>query len=499
MTDHIQDQVLRVIRTHVALTQDSLMFKLWSEPPVDPIMNVHVYNFTNLAAFLAGDVELPAVDEIGPFVYRATHEKDIQGWSDGQVTFRTRSRMTRVSGQGLDDGIMVTVPNLVLFSGMLNSEVVPQPDYIKRSVVWPFLTSIGLRDTVLTLSAHDYLWGYEDELACVATEDEGADDDLFEATTTFGPPDPADYRTPDGKCMFGVLVKKNATWTKPITVKNGESDLRTKGEIQDIGGSQEFGVWESGSRCDAVQGVQEPSLLPPMQANRSIDLLIDLMCRAVPLMPSNTTRTYSNHVQATRLTPSNLTFHSKHEKCYFDDDSLPDGILGIRKCCHGCPLAVSFPHFLNADSKVFDQVVGVSRPDPAAHSMYLDVEPKLGVLVGAKIRFQVNLVLKPDPAFEPLSKLKKEAIVPLFWAEEGYETPPEQTLTFLNAILALPGILAVGTTLLFLGLGAVLLIVPMTLYLRHLAAEQQQQPNSQGARSSLSESRTCDSSHPLMT
>ncbi len=42
-----------------------------------------------------------------------------------------------------------------------------------------------------------------------------------------------------------------------------------------------------------------------------------------------------------------------------------------------------------------------------------------------QIRFQLNLLLQKDPDFPPLANLGKNlTVLPIFWAQEGYELPP---------------------------------------------------------------------------
>ena len=41
------------------------------------------------------------------------------------------------------------------------------------------------------------------------------------------------------------------------------------------------------------------------------------------------------------------------------------------------------------------------------------------------LRFQLNLLLQKDPDFPPLANLGNNlTVLPIFWAQEGYEIPP---------------------------------------------------------------------------
>ena len=76
-------------------------------------------------------------------------------------------------GVSADDLQTVLVLNMVLFSGMLKSEVQGLPDFGKQYGVWPLLNSIGRKEPVLKLTAREFLWGYEDELACIQEDIQG--------------------------------------------------------------------------------------------------------------------------------------------------------------------------------------------------------------------------------------------------------------------------------------------------------------------------------------
>ncbi len=109
---------------------------------------VYLYNVTNSEAFLAG-LERPSVVEVGPYAYNAPQTKRILGYEDDDniITFQSRTTYTfnkEASGFGLDaDMDFVIVPNLLVMTGMLKTEVKPQPDFVKTGIVWPILTSAG--------------------------------------------------------------------------------------------------------------------------------------------------------------------------------------------------------------------------------------------------------------------------------------------------------------------------------------------------------------------
>ena len=133
------------------------------------------------------------------------------------------------NGFGLND--LVVVPNLLVLGGMLKNEVKPQADFIKKSIVWPILTSTGRKTPFITLTVQEFLWGYEDELACLNSD---KNDDFFEDDDFFGEEEEKVEeekafgaeknfrRESDGKCIFGALRGRNDTYESAVTMLTGK-------------------------------------------------------------------------------------------------------------------------------------------------------------------------------------------------------------------------------------------------------------------------------------
>lgn len=53
---------------------------------------------------------------------------------------------------------------------------------------------------------------------------------------------------------------------------------------------------------------------------------------------------------------------------------LPAGLLDVSDCYYGFPIALSYPHFLNSDPKLLEDVEG-SSPNATAHETYFMIQP----------------------------------------------------------------------------------------------------------------------------
>ena len=82
-----------------------------------------------------------------------------------------------------------------------------------------------------------------------------------------------------------------------------------------VNDAKTFGIWKSGSKCDSIEGMQEPSMTPPLQypltdaEDTSFSILVSLMCRSVKFQATQTTVDYSPMAKATRMVPDNKTYH----------------------------------------------------------------------------------------------------------------------------------------------------------------------------------------------
>ena len=84
-----------------------------------------------------------------------------------------------------------------------------------------------------------------------------------------------------------------------------------------------------------------------------------------------------------------------------------------------------------------------------------------------QIRFQVNLLVRRDAAFPPLANLQQNmTVLPIFWAQEGYDTVPDSTLTMMEIAILAPDLAAGGLIFISLLFGAMLVAAATINYRR---------------------------------
>lgn len=67
---------------------------------------------------------------------------------------------------------------------------------------------------------------------------------------------------------------------------------------------------------------------------------------------------------------------NEKNKCFCKNKSkcLPKGLLDVRGCYYGFPIALSYPHFLDGDKILTEKVIGCN-PNPEKHKSYFVIQP----------------------------------------------------------------------------------------------------------------------------
>ena len=66
------------------------MLDYWTKPPIDPILKIYVFNYTNIDNVLRGLDKRIKIEEVGPYVYRERIEKTGMKFEGHKITFHVR-------------------------------------------------------------------------------------------------------------------------------------------------------------------------------------------------------------------------------------------------------------------------------------------------------------------------------------------------------------------------------------------------------------------------
>ncbi|XP_029051000.1 scavenger receptor class B member 1-like [Osmia bicornis bicornis] len=397
------------ILSNLELRNGTPTFLYWQQPPVDLTVKVYVFNYTNLKEFESGNATRLRVQEVGPFVYQESLRRvNVQLHENKTVTYQEKRSYRWISGLSEDE--IVIVPNVLLISALAKSRNLM---YIMQIMLTTMLSSVGAKP-FLELTVGEYLWGYEDE--------------LFEMAKLVAP-----AKQPIAYDKFGILAMKNGVSADRITIHTGIDDLRNLGMIQRINGMEHHHVWED-EHCDRIYGT-DGSMFPPhwiAQPNNTLYVYVKDACRRLPLVYER--RGFANGIPTLRYKlPSNVfTPTTNKDSCFCpkeSHDSLrrtcpPVGTLNVSACKFGSPMLVSFPHFYAGDESLFQRIEGL-EPDQERHESYIELHPRLGIVVDTKMRFQLNLEVQKAVGVPFSGSMEDGSILPLIWMDSGIEEMPE--------------------------------------------------------------------------
>ena len=183
------------------------------------------------------------------------------------------------------------------------------------------------------------------------------------------------------------------------------------------------------------------------------------MCLTLNMIAS--TNFTSHGVPVTRYEAEHDAF--SRDGCFCPDNitslCLPPGYLNLESCYPDMspPLAASFPHGLHSPANSL--LTQPPTPDLGRHNIFLDINTELGLPLAMQVNFQLSAILRPDPAFPIVDKIRQTRLVPLLWASEGFQSPGLSTLALIRLSLAMPAILSYGLPSLMVTLGVLLISV----------------------------------------
>jgi len=288
----------------------------------------------------------------------------------------------------------------------------------------------------------------------------------------------------DCKCQWGLFRDRNVTLRKPLKIHHGMGNLSMKGWVEEFDGKKTLDWWLPGSKCDEVGG-QDTSTLPPgWRKDQSLDFYTSLMCRRIKLdyeqeevhAGLTSFRYIPSIQQLASPNDPNDTIRNEENSCYCIDgfSCLKSGVFNMEPCKRtddlprGAPIALSYPHFYQADPSFREAVEGLT-PNKDLHQFYIDVVPDFGFPLAIRPRFQLNAILRRDTDIEVMAGFAEELVLPFLWAQDGFSEPSDAMADAIKLGLKVPGLAVVGGgVLLCLGLGMVAMALLWGLWQRRL-------------------------------
>lgn len=395
-----------VIDSQIALKDGGRTFLWWKEPPVEPQLHVYIYNVTNANEFL-NNGEKPALDELGPYVYRQHWEKiEVKFNENDTVSYKVRKRFTFAEdlSAGLEEDLVV-VPNVPMLSATSQSKHAAR---FLRLAMASIMDILKIKPFV-EVSIGQLLWGYEDPLLKLAK-------DVM----------PKEQKLPYDQ--FGLFYGKNGTAPDWYTIYTGQGDVTRYGVLDKWNGKDSLGHWTN-ELCDSIAG-SDGSIFPPHITKSTVLKIFDKdLCRALPLVFKEEVVT-SGGIPGYRFVPPKDVFaspsrvHSQQCFCPAGPPCSPEGTFNVSFCQYDSPILLSFPHFYLADPALLTAVTGISPPIEEKHQLFIDVQPMMGTALRARARVQINLAVSQVRDIKQVATFP-DIVFPIIWFEDGIDELPE--------------------------------------------------------------------------
>jgi hypothetical protein len=76
------------------LRNGSKALELWINSPIKPLLKIHLFNYTNIDAVLAGTEKKIKVQDVGPYVYEETLQRTKLSYlEENKITFYVSCRI----------------------------------------------------------------------------------------------------------------------------------------------------------------------------------------------------------------------------------------------------------------------------------------------------------------------------------------------------------------------------------------------------------------------
>ena len=280
----------------------------------------------------------------------------------------------------------------------------------------------------------------------------------------------------DCKCEWGLFRDRNITMRKPVRFMTGAADLSLKGIVTEYDGEKELNWWKKGSECDRVKGQDSSTLPPQLTRDQKLEIYISLMCRTINMEYEkdiehagiNSYRFIPPRNAMGRHDDPDPEVRNEANECYCLEDEkfrcFKSGVMNMEPCKRDvhAPLALSMPHFYQADQSFLDAVEGLN-PEKEKHQFYIDAVPEFGFPLAIRPRFQLNVVIgrSIDPGWSVISGMRDEIVLPFLWAQDGFDEPSVELADAIAFGLAAPDKLPLLIAVALFALGGVMLLAAL--------------------------------------
>ncbi|XP_053873348.1 platelet glycoprotein 4 [Malaclemys terrapin pileata] len=401
--------VNRTIRKEDVIENGTIAYENWVVPGSPVYRQFWFYDVQNPQEVMNGS--RPILKQIGPYTYRMRYlpKENITQHPDYTVSYMLPNvaRFEPDMSVGSENDTFTCI----------NLAVVAAPAMYQNSFVQILLnTWIKSSKSLMlqTRSVKEILWGYEDPFLKKV---------LFPVDRT-----------------IGVFYPYNGTSDGLYRVFNGKDDISKTAIIQSYKNKSTLSMWAG--QCDMVNGTDGASFPPFVKKDQILRFFSSDICRSIYGIFDS--EQIVKEIPLYRFSVPRAAFASPLEtpenKCFCTETVLSknctaSGALDISACKEGKPVYITLPHFLYASEDVSENIEGLSA-NKDEHETFLDVEPTTGFTLRFAKKLQINLLVKPAPKIDALSKLTKSYIFPVLWLNETAIIDDEKAAMFRSKVIS---------------------------------------------------------------
>ncbi|XP_012225459.1 sensory neuron membrane protein 1-like isoform X1 [Linepithema humile] len=400
------------IKKAIALKPGSEIREMWSNFPLPLDFKVYLFNVTNPDEIKEG--KKPKLQEVGPFFYDEYKVKldlvDREEEDSVEYSLKSTWFFNPKKSNGLTGEEEMVYPHLMIL-GMVGATLIEKPAAV--GIVGKAVDSIFHKpDSIFVRAkAKDILF---DGLPVDCTVTDFAGSAVCNLLKT-----EAKDLVPDGenRYKFSIFGGKNGTIApQRMKVLRGVKNYKDVGRVLEYDGKPALDIWPE-DHCNAFNGTDSTIFPPLFGPDDDIVSFGYEICRSLSAH-------YKHHSKIKGVNTLHYTADlgdmstNPMEKCFCPtpDTCLPKNLYDMTKCL-GVPIIGSLPHFYDSDGKYLQMVDGL-HPNQEEHEIDMDFEPMTATPLLAHKRLQFNMFIQPVPKFK-LMKNFPEALLPLFWVEEG--------------------------------------------------------------------------------
>ncbi|XP_010144318.1 PREDICTED: platelet glycoprotein 4 [Buceros rhinoceros silvestris] len=381
-----------VLIPEAVIANGTIAFENWLVPGSSVYRQFWIFDVQNPSEVI-NNGSRPKLEQRGPYTYRVRYlpKENITENADGTISYMLPNvaRFEPDMSVGTENDTFTC----------LNLAVVAAPALYTNTFIQLLLNTwikASKSSMLQNRTVKEILWGYKDPF-------------LSKVPFPLNP-------------VLGVFYPYNGTSDGLYKVYTGTEDITKTAIIESYKNKRNLSYWEG--YCDMVNGTDGASFPPFVKKNQKLRFFSSDICRSIYGVFRS--KQEVKGIPLYRFTVPREAFASPVEVednyCFCTDKVISEnctlgGVLDISACKAGRPVFISLPHFLHASDSILNNVEGLS-PNEEEHETFLDIEPITGFTLRFAKRLQVNLLVKPAPKIEALSKVKKPYVFPLLWLNE---------------------------------------------------------------------------------